>query len=99
LEFQASRSGYVYSIDEAGIYINSLSKTENYINNLVFLGQDSSGNWNELFGYDTSIHKGWNKKQFDSEDETHFVNFRFEGSTKGACDFGEISIKGIEVLD
>jgi hypothetical protein len=99
LEFQRSRPGYVYRLDEVGIYINSLSKTEDYIDNLAFYGQDDSGSWNELFSYDTSIHKGWNKKQFDSEEDSHYVNVRFEGSTKGACAFGEISIKGIEVLD
>jgi len=99
LEFTASSVDYLYNIEEVGIYITSLADVSPYIGNLIFQGLSYDGNsWSDLWVVDSSVHKGWNRVQFDSEGEG-FKNFRFQGNAAGSCKVGEIELKGFEVLD
>jgi len=98
-EFQESKTGHVYDIDEVGLYFSTNKGRAAYINNLAFEGQTAAGDWENIWTIDSGLHKGWNRKQFLPAELPGYTSFRFRGSEKGACAVGEVEVKGKEVMD
>ncbi|TNV88229.1 hypothetical protein FGO68_gene13028 [Halteria grandinella] len=94
----AFKQGYIGVINEVSIFMNRFVK-DKYVDKLVFQGSNDNVTYKDLFVVGQEIHEGWNYYNFESGDEHSFRFFRFFGKAPGACVIGEISFRGVEVLD
>lgn len=95
----SARSGYVFYVDEAKLFINDLTDKSPYIDgNLVLQGQnEGEAAWTDIWEITEDLHEGWNTERFETVQA--FNTYRFYGATSGSCRVGEVKLVGVEVID
>jgi hypothetical protein len=94
----AFKFGFVGILGEVKYFMNRFTRT-NFVGKLSFQGSNDNMTYSTIFTVGEEIHEGWNYKIFDAASEPKFRFYRFFGSAAGSCMIGEISFRGVEVID
>lgn len=93
----AFRVGYVGLVNEVKFFMTRFTRS-NFVNRLVFQGSMDGKTYNNIFTVGQEIHEGWNYYSYGPGNELQYRFYRFFSSYAGACLVGEISLRGIEVI-
>ena len=94
----AFKPNYLGVLTELGYFMNRFVKTD-FVGNLVFQGSNDNITYTEIFTVGEEIHEGWNYYTFQAGEQNAFRYFRFFGSATKSCMLGEISFRGVEVIN
>lgn len=81
------------------LYVTIPNKN-NVANKAVFEGSMDGVTYTELFAVEDNVREGWNYKTLSTPSEYYQYRFyRFKGTHREACQFGEIKFKGVETIN
>jgi hypothetical protein len=89
-----------YELDEAKIFINFLTNSTPFVDNLLFEGSnDGFVTKTLLYTFGKDIHEGWNYIDYrNNASKPAFNSYRFYGKVKGSCRVTEFVLTGIEAI-
>lgn len=95
----AFKPGYIGVIKEVKYFMNRFTRA-NIVNNLRFQGSNDGVTYDDVFLVGQEIHEGWNYYTYPDGQELKYRFYRFFGNATGSCaNVGEISFRGVEVID
>ena len=94
------KKDYVAVLDEAKIFINFLTNSTPFVDNLLFEGSnDGFVTKTLLYTFGKDIHEGWNYIDYrNNATKPAFNSYRFYGKVKGSCRVTEFVLTGIEAI-
>lgn len=93
----AFRVGYVGLVNEVKFFMTRFTRS-NFVSRLVFQGSMDGKTYTNIFIVGNEIHEGWNYYTYGPGSELQYRFYRFYSGTAGGCLIGELSLRGIEVI-